>query len=319
MKFRVASTIGLVGILGLSVTGCVAQGSADEGSFPQKPIHLSVPWGAGGGGDLNARTLAPILEEILDVDVIVENRPGASGSVGMEWLADQKPDGHTIGFVGAELASLQHLDYDIKPESLTPVAQIVSVQAAIAVPSDSKFKTLDDLVEAAKAKPGAVSYSNPGPGSIFEGTGNGFQQEAGITLASVPFDGSAPSVTAAVGGQVDVVIDNVGNIGPQVESGALRYLAVFAEERREDLPDVPTAKEHGIDLVNASWNGVAAPPETPEEVVATISDAFEQALKDPRFVEHAQKTDQDINYRDPAGLKTYLTEQADMYGKWLAK
>lgn len=316
---RRAFTIGLIALLGLTSTGCVPKSSGDETTFPSKDIHLSVPWGAGGGGDLNARTLAPILEEKLGVSVIVENRPGASGSVGMEWLADQNPDGHTIGFVGAELASLQHIGYEIKPDSLAPVAQIVSVQAAIAVPSSSEFKTLEDLITAAKAAPGTISYSNPGPGSIFEATGNGFQQEAGITLASVPFDGSAPSVTAAVGGQVDAVIDNLANIDQKVKSGSLRYLAVFAEERLPAAPDVPTAKEAGVNLVNASWNGVAAPSSTPHDVVATLSSAFEEALKDPRFIEHAKKTYQDITYKDPSKLAAYVDEQTEQYRAWLAK
>jgi len=319
VNLRAFTAMGLVALVGLSATGCVAKSSAEAGKFPSKDVHLSVPWGAGGGGDLNARTLAPILEEILGVSVIVENRPGASGSVGMEWLADQNPDGHTIGFVGAELASLQHIGYEVKPESLAAVAQVVSVQAAIAVPTDSEFKTLADLVSAAKAAPGSVSYSNPGPGSIFEATGNGFQQEAGITLSSVPFDGSAPAVTAAVGGQVDVVIDNLANIDPKVKSGALRYLAVFADERLPALPDVPTAKEAGVDLVNASWNGVAAPKSTSDEVLKTLSDAFKKAVNDPRFIEHAKKTNQEVAYKDAQSLAGYVDEQAELYRSWLTK
>lgn len=319
MKLRVALSIGLTGLIGLAATGCVSAGSTDGGAFPEKNIHVSVPWAAGGGGDLNARTLAPILEEKLGVEVIIENRPGASGSVGMKWLETQPSDGYNVSFVGAELASLQHLGYDITPKSFAPIAQIISVDCAIAVPANSEYKTLQDLIDAAKKAPGKVSYSNPGPGSIYEGTGIGFQNAAGIELASVPFDGSAPAVTAAVGGQVNVVIDNVGNIGPQVDSGALRYLAVFTDERREDLADVPTAKEQGVELVNASWNGIVAPNETPKEVVTALTTAFEEALSDQRFVEHSKKTLQDVTYRNPEEMGTYLEEQADLYGKWFAK
>lgn len=318
MKPRALVSLGFIGIFGLTATGCVSSADVEGSDFPEKNIHISVPWAAGGGGDLNARTLAPILEENLGVDVIVENRPGASGSVGMKWLETQAADGYTVSFVGAELASLQHLGYEITPESFASVAQIISVDCAIAVPADSEFETLQDLIDAAQENPGTISYSNPGPGSIYEGTGNGFQEAAEVELSSVPFDGSAPAVTAAVGNQVDAVIDNVGNIGPQVEQGALRYLAVFTDERREDLEDVPTAKELGVELVNASWNGIVAPEGTPDDAVSVLSEAFEEALADERFIEHSEKIQQDITYRGPEDMNTYLDEQAALYGNWFA-
>lgn len=280
--FRVAT---LLTAASLVLTSC-AQGSGDneEADFPTQDIRLVVPWAAGGSGDLSARTLAPILEEELGVDVVVENRPGANGSVGYNWLTEQEPDGYNIVMVGAEIVTLQHLDYDVDPANYAFLSQMISGPGGVAVPADSDYETLDDLVEDATARPGEITYSSPGVGSVWDNPAQGFQELADIELVNVPYDGSAPAVEAAAAGDVDFVIDAVGTIKPQVDGGDLRYLATLTDERIEDLPDVPTAKEQGYDIVNSSFTGLAVPADTPEDIVNTLSEAIQAATQSEDYI-----------------------------------
>ncbi|MCW2134768.1 Bug family tripartite tricarboxylate transporter substrate binding protein [Arthrobacter sp. VKM Ac-2550] len=316
MKSKVLSlAVGAASLLALA--GC-ASGSTDaSGEFPANDIRLTVPWQAGGSGDLTARTIAPLLEDELGVQVIVENRPGANGSVAYNWLKDQKPDGYNLSLMGVEVATLQFQNYDIDPANYAPIGQGLAGPGAIAVPVDSPYKTLQDLIDDAKANPGKVTFSSPGVGSVWDSPAQGFQELAGIELTSVPFDGSAPAVAAAAAGDVDFSIDAIGTQKVQVDGGKLRYLAMLTEERDANNPDVPTAKEEGIDLQNASWVGIMAPAGTPDDVVQKLSAAMEAAVADPAY----QKVIEDSNlvptYKDSEEMSTFIKEEAERYGPWI--
>lgn len=302
----------------LLMTGCASNSqSGGSGEFPSKDIRLTVPWAAGGSGDLTARTIAPLLEDELGVEVIVENRPGANGSVAYEWLLDQKPDGYNLSMMGVEVAILQFQDYNIKPENYVPIGQGLAGPGAIAVPVDSPYKSLQDLIAAAKAKPGKLSFSSPGAGSVWDSTANGLQELTGTEFKSVPFDGSAPAVQAAAAGDVDFAIDAIGTIKTQVEGGKLRYLAMLTEERNEQYPDVPTAKEEGVDLVNASWVGIMAPKGTPEDVVEKLSAAMEKAVEDQKYQKVIKNSNLVPLHRDSEEMSTFLQEEAERYGPWI--
>jgi tripartite-type tricarboxylate transporter receptor subunit TctC len=307
---------GVAGLLALA--GCASGSGQDaKGEFPSKDIRLVVPWAAGGAGDLTARTIAPLLEKELGVSVIVENRPGANGSVGYNWLKDQKPDGYNLSMMGPEVVTLQFLDYDIDPANYTPIGQALSGPGAIAVPVDSPYQSLQDLIDDARANPGKVTYSSPGVGSVWDSPAQGLQELAEVDLTSVPFDGSAPSVAAAAAGDVDFSIDSIGTQKVQVDSGRLRYLAMLTEERNPENPDVPTAKEQGVDLQNAQWVGVMAPAGTPDNVVQKLSAAIETAVADPAYAEVIENSNLVPMFRDSDEMDAFFEEETSRYGPWI--
>lgn len=318
---RFLQTVSAAAVAGLLLSGCATNagggaGGGDE-KFPSKDIRLLVPWAAGGSGDLSARTIAPLLEKELGVNVIVENRPGANGSVGYNWLKEQKADGYNLSMLGAEVVTLQFMDYDIKPEDYDFLGQIISGPGAIAVKADSPYKTLQDIIDDAKANPGKVTYSSPGVGSVWDNPAQGFQELAGIELTNVPFDGSAPSIAAAAAGDVSFSIDAVGSQKAQVDGGAMRYIAVLTEERLEDLPDVPTAKEEGVDLQNASFTGLMAPAGTPDDVVKTLSDAIVAAAAKPEYKDVIAESNLIPVGTSSEDFKAFMKGEEERYGPWI--
>ncbi|MEV4902778.1 tripartite tricarboxylate transporter substrate binding protein [Citricoccus sp. NPDC055426] len=319
-KRTLMTTTAALAAAGLLLSGCAdnAGGSGEGEEFPTQDVRLVVPWAAGGSGDLSARTLAPLLEDELGVSVIVENRPGANGSVGYNWLKEQDPDGYNLSMLGAEVATLQFMDYDIAPADYAFLGKILEGPGAIAVQADSPYETLQDLIDAAKAAPGEITYSSPGVGSVWDNPAQGFQELAGIDLTNVPFDGSAPSIAAAAAGDVDFSIDAMGSQKAQVDGGELRYLAVLSEERQEDYPDVPTAKEQGIDLQNASFTGLMAPAGTPDDVVQTLSDAITAATQDEEYQSVIEQSNL-VPVTDSSAEKftEFIQAEEERYGPWI--
>ncbi|WP_105035906.1 Bug family tripartite tricarboxylate transporter substrate binding protein [Cryobacterium aureum] len=301
----------------LAFTGCASGQQAATGDYPSRDIRLVVPWAAGGSGDLTARSLAPLLEADLGASIIVENRPGANGSVGYNWLKDQDPDGYSLAVMGVEVAILQFQNYDVDPADFIPIGQASSGPGAIAVPVDSPYLSLQDLIDDAKANPGDVTFSSPGVGSVWDSTVQGFKELAGIELKNVPYDGSAPAVAAAAAGDVDFSTDGIGNQKIQVDAGKLRYLAMLTDERDPNNPDVPTAKEQGVDLQNASWIGVMVPAGTPDDVVQKLSSALKTAVTDPAYIKIMEAANQLPFQRDSAEMATFIDEEATRYGPWI--
>lgn len=304
----------------LALAGCSADnggsGDGDVIEYPTKAIKIVVPWAPGGSGDLTARSLQPILAEELGVEVIVENMPGANGTIAYYWLTDQPADGYNFSLVGAEISTLQFLDYDdVKPEMHDTVAQATQSPGAIAVPFDSPYETLQDLIDAAKAAPGQLSFSNPGPGSIWDATGNGFMDLTGTDFKSVPFDGETPAVQAAAQGDVDFTIAPIATIKPRVDDNLLRYLGTLTDE--VTVEGVPTAKEQGVDLVNASFIAINAPKGTPLEIREAFAAAVEKATQDERFTSVVENVNVLAKYRDPSELETFLKNEAERYSVWI--
>lgn len=300
--------IGATAALGL--TACASSAGEASGEFPSEDIRLVVPWDAGGDGDLTARTLAPLLEDELGVNVIVENRPGANGSIGYQWVLDQPADGYSISMMGPEVSTLQFQDYDISPENYSFVGQGASGPGAIAVPADSPFETLDDLIDAAEEAPGELTYSSPGTGSVWDLATHKVMAATDTEMQGVPFDGSAPSVQAAAAGHVDFAANAIGLIGPQVDGGKMRFLAMLTEDRVDDYPDVPTASELGVDVEHATWIGMMVPKETPAEVTATLSDAMAAAVESDNFVETMTNANLVPLQRSNPEMDEYVREQA---------
>ena len=265
--------------------GCADRGGVteDASEYPSQDITLVVPYDAGGASDLAARTLASQMEGPLGQSIVVENRSGGAGSVGLEDLAGRSADGYNIGYLPVESVMLGHQGYDVDPADYDLMGQMVSVPATIAVPEDSPYETLDDLLEAAAEEPGSISVSNSGAGSIWEAATTELGQATDTEFQPVPFDGGAPAVTAAVGGQVDAVVAGISETAPAHADGQLRVLALFDSETSDSLPGVETAAEQGVDIVIGGWGGIGAPTGLPDEVRSTLEEAFTEAAASEEF------------------------------------
>lgn len=292
IRKKILSVLALGAAAAIALTGCAnnakpggndSGGASGEGvDFPTKNITLVVPWNPGGDGDMSARALASQMEDELGVKIIVENRPGANGSIGWQSVKTAPADGYTMTMSSVESATLQFMDYDITPEDFVFLGQATRSPGGLAVPANAPYDTFEEFQEYAKANPG-MTYSSPGTGSSWDLPTRALAKEIGAEFSGVPFDGSAPSVQAVAAGHVEFAMNVESLINPFVESGDLKWLAVSSEERHESLPDVPTFLELGVDLVASSWVGLKVPAGTPTEVVEILSDALTAAVESDEF------------------------------------
>jgi tripartite-type tricarboxylate transporter receptor subunit TctC len=259
--------------------------SAHSQNFPAKPLRIVVPFGAGGVADLTARTVAQKMSEGLGQSVVIDNRPGAGGIVAAEMVAKSDPDGHTILLMSnanAVSAGLfKSLPFD-PVKDFTPVSLMGTFDLAIVTSSESRFQTLPELLSWAKANPGKLNIGSINIGSTQHLTAELFKSVAGLDAQVVPFNGTPAVMTALRGGQIDVAVEVLSPVLPQIKGGALRALAVTGQKRNAALPQVPTAKEGGVpSLISTSWNGLGVPAKTPQAVVDRLNKEVNAALQTP--------------------------------------
>lgn len=316
----------IVGLAGLTLAGLVLSGCAQRGntagspdgetSWPEKPITLIVAFDPGGSSDVGARLLADALEEQLNATVVVENRPGAGGQIGYTALAGAAPDGYTFGLTTIPGVIVSALDESrgatYTPEDFAPAALQVTDPTAIAVAPDSPYETLEDLLEAAEAAPDTITASTTGIGSQDHFGLLLLNEEAGVDIRPVHFaDGAAQATTAFLGGNVDVLVGNVGDVKQLEESGSARILTVLAEKRSPFLPDVPTAVESGHDVELGSARGYAFPAGTPEEIVTKFSDAVGEVMQDDEFISRMEDLGLQPTYEDAAEYSAFWAERTE--------
>ena len=254
-------------------------------NYPLKPLKIVVPFGAGGVADLTARTVAQKLSEYLGQSVVIDNKPSAGGVVGTDLVAKSAPDGYTLLLMSNATAVsaglFKTLPYDAEKD-FTPVSLLGTFDIAIVVPQDSKFSTLQDLLSYAKSNPGRLNIGSINIGSTQHLTAELFKSLAGIDAQVVPFNGSPAVLTALRGGQIDVGVEILAPLLPQVKSQALRVLAVTGDKRSAALPQTPTAKEAGVRGLSASsWNALAVPAKTPRDIVQKLQLEIQNALSAP--------------------------------------
>ena len=258
-----------------------AQGGAD---YPSGPVKIVVGFSAGGPTDLAARLIAAKLQAAFGQPVIVENKPGAGSNLASEIVAAAPPDGYTLLMAAAPLAINGHLYKNLKFDvlkSFEPVSQVMSAPCILAVRPDS-YRTMAELVAAAKKEPGKLSYSSSGAGGSQHLAGELLQQKAGIRLIHVPYKGAAPALNDLLGGQVSMGFMTSLSSVPHFKSGKLRALAVAAPQRLPQLPDVPTMAEVGLPGVEInSWSGLLAPAKTPPQIVEKLQREVAKALAAP--------------------------------------
>ena len=279
-------------LLGLALTGTwVASGLGTVAhAQTNKPVRLIVPFTPGGSTDILARALAPKLAAALGVNVIVDNRPGAGGSLGAAEVAKADPDGQTllmghIGTLAVNPALYPKLAYD-PVKSFTPVAWVARVPNVLVVPATSQARHFKEFVEAVKARPGRFTFSSGGNGSAAHITFEFLKLRAKLFMLHIPYRGTAPSVTDLIAGQVDATFTGAPAVLPHVKSGRLRALAVSSAQRIPALPDVPTVAESGYPGFEADqWYGVVAPAGTPAAVVARLNAEINKALALPEVAQ----------------------------------
>jgi tripartite-type tricarboxylate transporter receptor subunit TctC len=306
----------------LALTGCANRdGGTDTGSdeYPSKSITLVVPYQAGGASDLSARTLASEMEKSLGQSIVVENRTGGAGSVGLSYLSGRPADGYSLGYLPVETVMLQYQGYDLDPFAFDVLGQIVSVPATIAVAANSPYQTLQDLLDAAEANPGAITVANSGAGSIWQAATAALGEQAGVQLKPVPFDGGAPAVTAAVGGQVDAVAAGISETSVAAADGRLRVLAVLDTETSEALPGVETAESLGYDVTIGGWGAIGTPTGLPDDVKAKLTKAVKAGVESDSFKAVIEKAGNVPVYQTPDDFLKFYKSESSRFEKLFAE
>lgn len=285
-----------------------AMAQAPAGAWPQRPIELIVPFAAGGGTDVLARALAEVARKHLPQDLIVLNRAGASGAVGWTELANARPDGYKIGIITVELTMIPHMGLTkISSDALLPVARLNADPATIAVRADSPYRSIEELIAAARKDEAAVRIGNAGPGSLGHLAAAALQDKAGVKFNHAPYRGANPAVLDLLGGHIEAVAVTPVEVATYVAAGKIRPLAIMAEQRiQAGWEAVPTLKERGIDLLIGGWRGLAVPRNTPDAVVQTLRKAMALTLKDPVLRETMAKQNMGEGYLDQPEFKAVI-------------
>jgi tripartite-type tricarboxylate transporter receptor subunit TctC len=258
-------------------------------NYPTKPIILQVVFSPGGSSDIGCRVLGEALKKVIGQPVVVDNKPGAGSQIMLtDFKNNAKPDGYTMALINVPQIQTIVFDPTRKPafsmKDFQPIANHVQDPGAILVRKESPFKTFEDFVTAAKAKPGQLKVSTTGIGSDDHLAVLDFERKAGIKVNIVHMRGTPEALTAALGGHIDLDFDNVGGFLPTVVSDEGRILAVMMEKRYPDLPDVPTCREKGIDLVSSSTRGFVFPAGTPRGIVEFMEQSIKKAMDDPDHI-----------------------------------
>ena len=300
-----------------TATAVVQTAAAADANYPDKPIRLIIPFGAGGITDVAGRMIGQYLGEALSQQVIIDNRPGAGGSIAAQALVGAKPDGYTLllGTVGTQVVNkmlYSKLSYD--PAAMTPVSLVSNSPYVIAINGIDKVDDLQGLVGYAKANPGRLNFGSAGDGSSPHLGIELFKLATQTDIVHVPFKSGAEAVNAAVGGQVNIVIDALPVIDPQAKAQRLKILAIAAAGPSPAAPNAKTGGEQGLPHVQiGSWNALVAPKGTPDAVVDVLNKALATALQRPEL--RARLTDMGIETL-PTGVAAYRQHVASETAKW---
>ncbi|MDW0116164.1 tripartite tricarboxylate transporter substrate binding protein [Sporosarcina thermotolerans] len=291
---RKLSITALICALMLVLGACSEKASGEvDKNYPSKPITVIQGFNPGGGSDQLAQLTQPYLSKILDATFTSEYIPGAAGAIGWTRVAQkEKADGYSISITNSPMLMTNYImnsDISYTLEDFDPIANIVTDPGIIVVPKDSKLNTYEDFAKYLEDNPNGLNVSHSGVGGDDFFTALKWMNETGLSIELIPYDGDGPSWQAAAGGDVEVSFNNLGVVFAQVKAGNLKALAVFSEERIELLPDVPTAKELGVNVVSGSSRGYSAPKGLPEEIKQKLYDAFKQLENDPEFVAGLEK------------------------------
>ncbi|MFE8646353.1 Bug family tripartite tricarboxylate transporter substrate binding protein [Sphingomonas sp. NCPPB 2930] len=304
----------------LPISGTFAQATA--GDYPSKLITFVVPYAAGGSSDIRSRQISNKLAIAFGQPVIVENRPGAGGNIGTDYIAKAKADGYVIGLgnfapLAVNKALFRKLNYDPATD-LIPIVMIEKGPLVMSVGRNSKFRSVQELIAAAKAKPNSLSFGSAGLGGSHHLAGELFQDKAGIEMTHVAYKGGAPATNDLIAGTVDLMFEWIFAVMPYTTGTEpkLRPLAITSTHRSPILKDVPTFDELGIKGMEISnWFGVVAPKGTPAPVIAKLNAAINEALKDPDIVKAITTLGDEVVGGTPEQFGTFIKSETDRWSK----
>lgn len=288
-------------------------------TFPSKPLRIIVPFPPGGGADITARVLADHLTKSFGQSVVVENRPGGSTIIGSELVARAPADGYTLLVVFPSFI----INPSLRPKmpfdplkDFKAVSQTMSVPMAIAVHPSVPAKSLQELIDLARTKPGELSYGTPGIGTTHHVMGEMLAQAAKIKLAHAPFQGGAPSLAAANGGHISMIYGNAIEIAPSVKTGRLRAIVVTSAERASVLPETPTMRESGYpELEATNWAGLVVPAATPNAAIARLNTEIVRALRSAEVQETFKGHGMSTVPTTPEQFQAFLQSESTRYAK----
>ncbi len=287
---RVGNRLRTVPACTLAIAAFAASGVHAANAYPERPIRYIVPSAAGGGADSLARILAAELTRQLGQQIVVDNRPGAGGAIGMDMLVRANPDGYTIGYGNTPLLAINrslypNWSYEIGRD-LQPVAWLTSSQNLLAVTQSLPVKSVRELIDYAKKNPERVTYASPGNGTTIHLSGELFKQMTGVQMLHVPYKAVTVALTEVIAGQVHLIFDNLTSITTHVKAGKLRGLAVTGAKRAGPFPELPTIAEAGVPGYEVTvWTGVTVPARVPATIVARLNAEIVKACAAPTLLE----------------------------------
>jgi tripartite-type tricarboxylate transporter receptor subunit TctC len=302
------------------VLGSFAPLASAQEPYPSRPITLIVPFPPGGVADIIGRPVADAMTRFLNAPVVVENKSGAGGGIGMGFVAKAKPDGYTLLLALSSISILPEADritgrapmYQFS--QLVPIARFTADPTVLVVRAESPWKTLAEFVADAKKRPGAITFGSSGNYGTMHVPMEMFAADAGIKLLHVPYQGAGPAVVALLGGNVDAISSGPSTVIQHVKAGKLRVLASWGDKRLASLPDVPTLTELGYPVVFTQWTALFAPAGTPADALAKLREAARAAAADPKFIAAMATVETPIQYLDGAAMQRFYEADNDKLG-----
>ena len=291
-----------------------------QDKYPSKPITFVCPYAAGGGSDQRSRQFAKFISSALGQPVIVDNKPGAGGNIGTDVIAKAKPDGYVIGMgnfapMAVNPTMFAKMTYD-PAKDLTPIALIERGPLILTVPANSPYKTVKDVIAAAKAKPCQLSYASGGLGGSHHLSAEMFKSLAGIFITHIPYKGGAPATTDLLGGQVDMMFEQLYSASPNIKSGKLRALGITGKARSPLFPDVPTMVEAGVPgFESQNWQGLVGPAGMPPAIVKQLNELVNKALADATIKEQMLGQGNELGGGTPEQFAAFVKGEAQVWGK----
>ena len=288
--------------------------------FPAKEVSIIVPYAPGGATDLVFRALAASTQKYLGKAVVVINKAGGGGTIGVVEAQRAKPDGYTLLTAITPLTILPHqVKTTFTYRDFEPIINVVQDPVMFQVRGDAPWRTLGEFLDYAKKNPGFITVGNSGAGGGVHLIALAFEKAAGVQFNHIPFAGGGPSVTALLGGHINAVSVSPPEGIAQVKAGKLRIIALFSERRMSDFPDVPTVREQGVDFALGQWRGLAAPKGTSPEAIRILHDAFRKGMEDPAFVKNAADMSVTLAYFGPADFGGLMAADHERFGKLVAE
>ena len=304
----------------VAIAFAVLAPSAYAQSYPNKPIRLVCPFPPGGAVDIASRAVAHELTQLLGQPVTVDNRPGAGGNIGADIVAKSPADGYTLlmttsGIMGINPALYSKMQFD-SVKDFAPVSMLVSLNNVLVLHPSVPAKSVKEVIALAKAQPGKLNYASSGNGTSIHLSGELFKTMTGVDMLHIPYKGSAPAVTDLLGGQVNMMFDNIPSSLPHIKAGKLRALAVTGSKRSQLLPDLPTIAEAGVPGYDSYvWFGVVAPAGTPPEIVAKLNAALVKTAATPAFHDRLTAQGYDVFSSTPEQMAASIRGEITKWGK----